>query len=685
MKKKPQDRDSILAKAEKFFNKGNFPLAKREFEKANRIAGQDDITEKIKICVREIEQLKAKDLVKKARKYAKKRKLQDALRCFEQAYGISGEDWVHERIGQLKGELSGRSSLEAARQAETSGEYEKAAGLYRQVLGTQEGKGIRFKMAHCLVRAGRYDDAVSAFKDLMLSDHSAMYDYGFALAKLGKYHQCLDIWGSIKSEDSAFLKQRASVQSLLAADLYDRFEHSEDFAGIYKEGISIVDSTGKGSIGNLVEYCKYTWIDQLWKEERYETIRGLLLPFPSELEADLLALYAKTFFKLAGISGKHLFDLSMFWLTTVYNPEISGKFSARPEERDNIRRALIRKAEDLLKEYADVGDKSSKAALVCWNVEKKLVEDLHALVGDREDLSCLVCSPQFAVRFGKSRQVIQLIRDNRGFFNDMEHYLLTGGYYSSAGPSLFHLENRQYDKALASLPVSGSNDAGESEFVDYCVERVQFACGLHCLEKGEGLSGRYIETVADLFNKAPRYEKELIDKAIDSNEPDKLRLYEDVLSELHLRRPTKGIKDAWSLVMSRRAIMMYNMGQMNLKGTNTTIKKALKLNPENEFARGLLGRVKINVEIEKLDQALTRHKMGKACRIAAASENQEVRDVFFEFMEGSLKELEGQDVDNTEKAFFLRELYRWCADVDESHPILDKIYNISQIAGLEVR
>lgn len=678
MKKEPQNRDSILAKAERFFNRGNYPLAKREFEKADRIAVQDDITEKIKICVMEIGQLKAKDLVKKARKYAKKSKLREALGCFEQAYGISGEDWIRERIGRLKGDLSGRDFLETARQADASGEYEKAAGLYGQVPGIQKGKDTCFKMAHCLVRAGRYNEAVSAFKDLTLSDYSAMYDYGFALAKMGKYHQCLDIWGSVESDDSAFLKQRASVRSLLAADLYDRFEHSEDFAGIYKEGVSIVDSAGDGSIGDLVKYCKYAWIDQLWKEEQYETIRELLLPFPSEMEADLLTLYAKTFFKLAEISGEHLSDLIMFWLATVYHPEISGKFSARPEERDNVRRALIRKAEDLLKKYADVGDKSSKAALVCWNVEKKLAEDIHALVGDREALSCLVCSPQFAVRFGKSRRIIQLIRDNRGFFTDLEHYLLTGGYYSSAGPSLFHLENRQYDKALASLPVSGSYDAGESEFVDYCVEMVQFACGLHCLEEGEGLPGQYIETAVNLFSKTSTYEQELIDKAIDSHEPDKLRLYEDVLGELHSRRPTKGIKDALSLVMSKRAIMMYNLRQMNTKVLNTTIRKALKLNPENEFARGLLGHVKINVEIEELNHALNRHKMGKACRIAAMSENEEVRDLFFEFMERNLKELDGHDVDSTGKAFFLRELYKWCADVDESHPILDKINNESQ-------
>lgn len=675
MKKKPQNRDSILAKAEKFFNRGNYPLAKREFEKADRIAVQDDITEKIKICIREIGQLKAKDLIKKARKYAKKSNLREALRCFEQAYGISGEDWIRERINQLKGNLSSSDSLKAARQAEASGEYEKAAGLYA---GTQKGKDTRFKTAHCLVRAERYDDAVSAFKDLTLSDCSAMYDYGFALAKVGKYHQCLDIWGSIESDDSAFLKQMASVRSMLAANLYDRFEHSEDFAGIYKEGVSIVDSAGDGSIGDLVEYCKYAWIDQLWKEEQYETIRELLLPFPAEMEADLLTLYAKTFFKLAETSGEHLSDLIMFWLTTVYHPEISGKFSARPEERDNVRRALIRKAGDLLKKYADAGDKFSKKALVRWNVEKKLVEDLKALVGDKKALSCLICSPQFAVRFGKSRQIIQLIRDNKDFFTDLEHYLLTSGYYSSAGPSLFYLENRQYDKALAGLPVSGSYDTAESEFVDYCVERVQFACGLHCLEEGEGLPRRYIETVLNLFNKTSKYEQELIGKAIDSHEPDKLRLYEDVLSELHSRRPTKGIKDALSLVMSRRAIIMFNMRQINSKVLNTTIRKALKLNPENEFARGLLGHVKTNVEIEKLNHALNRHKMGKACRIAAMSENEKVRDLFFEFMERNLEELDGHDMDSTGKAFFLRELYKWCADVDESHPILDKIYNKSQ-------
>jgi len=76
-----------LARAEKLFHKGNYPLAQGEFEKAQGMLNQGhgaerrkDIAEKIQICKKETERLRADDLVKRAKKHLRKNNPQEALR-----------------------------------------------------------------------------------------------------------------------------------------------------------------------------------------------------------------------------------------------------------------------------------------------------------------------------------------------------------------------------------------------------------------------------------------------------------------------------------------------------------------------------------------------------------------------------------------------------------------------------
>ena len=372
-----------------------------------------------------------------------------------------------------------------------------------------------------------------------------------------------------------------------------------------------------------------------------------------------------------------LADLAMFWLTAVYG-EIFAKCSSGMKEADNVRQKLVHLAEDLIKKHADSGDVARKSTLVCWNIEKRLVEDLYALVGNRQDFSHLVCTPRFAMRFGRSAEVLRLIRKNRGFFKNREHYLLTGTYYSLAGESLFCIENRDYDKALAVLP-----DEGHDEFVDYGVRRVKFAYGLYCLEQGEIWPGRYLESAMALFDIAPEYEKVLIDNAMAVVGLNEQRCYEEALTEIHKRRPSRGIKDALSLIMSRRAIDMYNQEQINDKTLDTILRKALALNPKNEHAIGNLNDTQVELQRTELAKALKRHKMNKACKIAAETENREVRDEFFEFFEYTVKSLDKMEMEDKEKTFLLKDFYGWCARVDESHPVL---YDIGHMLDqLELR
>jgi len=692
MAKKTKEPTTILEKAEIFFEKGNYSLAKKEFEKADKTLKQDDIAEKIRICEKEIAKEKAKDLIKKGRKSVKKGNLQEALQCFEEAYKISGEDWLPERILELKTELLGNRSLEAAEKAEAAGEYEKAAELYDQAITVQPDMNLLLKKAKVLVKAEKYSDAVAIFKDIELSDQSVMYDYGFALSKLKKYHEALKIWDKITISDNEFLEQKSEVQNLFATDIYQRFNkimtdpdtenHGSQITAIYEHGkyLMMTQNDFNIPISDIAEYCRYAMIEKMWRDEQYEAIYNLLLPFPSCISSDMLALYAKLFFRLSEISDKYLPEFIIFFLTALYDPKIFEELSDDEKERELIREELIKRAEDLIKKYAENSEtkffeknlvSSPDKALICWNIEKQLIKDIQRLVGKREEFYHLICTSQFADKFGKSEAILRLIQNNRDSFSDTEDYLKTGGYYSPAGTALLFTERGEYEKAVAALPAS-SEDA--SEFTAYCKERVYFRYGLYALEKGDNRFVKYFELCAGLFEKSDVYEKELIDRAFDAYDMDKIRRYEEALIHIHESSSTPEIQKALSLVMTRRCIDMYNEHQINFKNLEATIKRALKLDPENELANGTLERMKVDIDLDELNKAIDKLKMNKACQIASQSEFPEVKEEFFRFMDESLEHLLNEaDMNDNQKIVLLHDFSRWCARADETHPILSDI------------
>ena len=679
MKKKNKSFESILARAEKLFDRGNYLLAEKEFEKAEKIEKQNDITEKLKICKKETEKLKVKDLIKRARKYTKKKQLRNALECFEEAYKISKEDSICERIEALNRILRDSDIEKAARNAEAAGQYLKAAELYEKAFASSKQDAHLLKRALCLVKAERYEEAVSVFKDLNPSDSCSLYNYGFALARVGQYYKCLKVWDDIAEQNNDFLEQKEVVSSILADDIFDRFNSTGDFVSLYKEGKYLLDSTGRQDLAELVEYCKYAWIKELWTDEQYETIWELVFDFPATVEPALIALYAKTCFKLAQSSGTRLTDLAMFWLTAVYNSELSGKFSSEAKEREIIRQKLIRMAEAVIKQDINSKDKTAQLALTYWDIDKKLIKYIVALTKDRKEMFHLVCTPRFANLFGKSAQILRLIKENKNFFENTEHYLMTGCYYSSARQSMYHLEARQYEKAFDTLPEVIDGD----EFATYGMLKVKFFYGLYCLEIGERQLKQCFDTVWALFDISSDYEKKLIEKATECYELDELNRYEEALNIIYTKRPSKGIKEALSLVMSKRAIAGYNVRLINNKTLNIILQKALALNPKNEHARVSLDDSKIELKIIALDKAISKYKMNKACKIVVESKSEKVRSCFFEFMEDTVNTLYEMDMEDERKIFFLQDTYKWCAMVDKSHSILHDINGM--LRSLEVK
>ena len=99
--------EQALNKAEIFYNKKNFQSAKRHFDFALRlnpglIKIDPAFAEKFNICLhQEALRLRKEDL-KKARNFEKKNKFSQALELFEKAMSLEKEDWIEDKIAQLK-------------------------------------------------------------------------------------------------------------------------------------------------------------------------------------------------------------------------------------------------------------------------------------------------------------------------------------------------------------------------------------------------------------------------------------------------------------------------------------------------------------------------------------------------------------------------------------------------------
>ena len=747
MKNNVSKSEAILARAEKFMKGGNYHLAQREFTKAYKKIKDVTIAAKIAHCRQEAAIIKAKDLVKRGRKYLKKSNKRSACRCFEEAYAITGEKWLAERIGQLSEAVAGIDAESLAHQAEASGDYLKAAQLYEQSYSFDTSSVrsyLKERQAANLVKAAQYEQAVKCYDQILEglnlpafedSPESA-YNYGFALASQGRYFRCLKIWDRIESDEKEFLKQKEIVARLLEASIYRLLYEQEqakvagktknldnyprDLAAAYEASCHLQNHFGFKKIEQLKTYCQWHLIESLWFEERYETIANLVfspdannqsvapLSLISKKERwgdAILANFARISYKSAETTGHHLDELALYWLTALYHPSAWKLFSEsdfkddESEIKAEVRLKLIAMADAIWNHndsnHADTaGSRSYAEAKSFWNIEKQLITDIDALVGDRKEMAHLVCTPRFAMHLGVSDQVLELIRSAKTpadadsqktpYFKNREYYLKTGSYYSAVGKSLYYLKAKAYQKALDSLPQISQN-----EFENYGMLKVRYTYGLFCLKTGAERPGRYFDSGPELFAIEPDYATELVKKAEEVTDLDQLTRYEEALNGIYTQTLKEQgeslvqIQKVLSLVMSRRAVKLFNQGMMNNKTLSITLKKALKLNRQNEFARGILEETKAELEILEMEKALNRFKMHKACKIAVDSEYPKVTEAFFEYMAYGIKDINKSSHDTSHKLLILNETYDWCVWVDDTHPILDEIEEIIEKLGGE--
>lgn len=675
-KKKGQDLESVLARAEKFWGRGNYPLAEKEYVQALKKGYQGDLSHKLDVCRQEIAKQKSKELSKKGRIQLRKENFQAALTLFEQAQELEPQAWIQEKVNALRGLVQAENLLDSARQAEAGGEFQRAVDLYDQAgQGPEADSGILLRKAACLVKAEDFQGAVSTLAGLEVTSNEDLYNQGFALIKTGRLYEGLCAWKRVQRNETPagqwqqFQKQLEMVREALAAEFVDRIHagsYQDDPLSLYRQSTALLESLNDPGTDQDLKQCQQILITDLWAKQRYQDIADLLDPPSGEIDFQQLAMLAKFYFRLAEATGSHHDELRMFWLTAVYDPRLGG-FFATESEPEQVRARLIQMADALIKKSRNTDKTREDSAWTRWSTDKALLETLSGFNSPSRGSGFVLCTPAFAERFGRSPQMLEFIRANKDSFQTEDDYQRVGGYYSEGGTSQYLLDEGAYAQALKALPQSAWE---QGEFVKHIGLRVHFYYGLHCLETGEDKVERYFKDIAQLFDLHPKYKKQLLAWATKACEDSlaKMQRYETGLQKILSQKSSRSIAQRLSLVVSNRAVQSYNQGQISDEILASQLKQALNIDPENGHARENFNKTRIDLETEKMDQAMEKGKIKKAGSIAGKSEFPQVQESFFDSAQEIVAELLELEADKDHlKVSILRELQIACQRIDPGH------------------
>ncbi len=682
MAKKKNKIETTLNRAEKLFSAGNFLLAEKEFEKVQKKLDRTDIAEKIDICRKETQALKARQLIKEGHKAVQNDKLSQAITCFEEANALLSDPLLTDKIKELQGKQIRERVGEAAQEAEAVHDYFRASTLYDRAW--EETGARKFLLGSALnhVKANAYDSALDRFEQLEKQgdpeqmEESAVYSYGFALAKTGHYFDALKQWEKLNSGNDLFIEQKRRLLGLACSDLFAAIGKETDVQGAFTRAGVLLHMANALDCSDLIDmletlsaYYRLMLVEIFWDQENFMHIAALSDQMMTHVEPAILALHAKTYFHLARDNDSFLNPMMTFWLTAIYSNDISKQFSEDPDTTDNVQQKLIHLAEQRINKHGD--SPSSRRAADYLAIEKKLIKDLSAISHQQPQEAVRICTPGYALIFHRSTTLLELIRKNRSYFKDSEHYLETGGYYSKAGESLYALKTGSVTKAMALLEemdLSVSSD----EFLDYVIRLVHFEYGLWALKNGDKSYLKYFESTPALFETVPSIEKRFVHSMLQYDGED-LLLYEKLLLQISKKRRSDPVDEALSFIMTQSAIEKFNDGKINNKQVKVLIEKALTLCPGNELAIETMEQTYLELEMDEMAKAFNRNKLNKAARLVANSSYSEMYDNFFEFMEEILREVKISNLDESNKQGHYHLLLNAAAIVDYNHPFVDRV------------
>jgi hypothetical protein len=678
MARKKNKVDAILKRAHKLFNAQNYLLAEKEFEKARKKAPSSEIDEKLEICREKNRSEKGRLLVKKGYSAIKNQALQEAISCFTRAQQLLNDPELSEKIRELEQQMQVDDTEDIGRNAEESGDFATAAALYEQIWQKTGQQDFCIRSGVCHVKAGIDDQAIRIFQQADTLDDAGYYFYGFALARMGQYPEAIIEWEKITTRIHGLMPQKKQVLSLAFSTLYHALEKGADIetirsrAGQLKAVARTLDlPEPAGHFDTLYQYCSIALLEIWWEQQAYEKIAGLLEQEPRFNSLEFIALKAKTCYHLAEKNDAFLFPMVQSWFTAIFFENTGVEYIDHPEKKQQqLRQQLIRLAEQRIDGHT--GSRTVRQAADLFALEKKLITDMEAMYRASRSGTPRICTPFYAAATGRSEEILSDIRKNRDFFKDSSHYLETGGFYSRAWEGLYALQTGDADKANELMEPVIEDTAPLDEFVEYGVARVQLAYGQVCLERGEKKFLPFFSSTPALFDAAPSIEQRFADR-LTHYHGDRLAEYETVLKWLYEKRPSPPLARALSEIMSTLAVRRFNNNQFNDQQLATMLKKALDIHPENQYARHNLKQTLMDIEEEKILDALYKNKPGKAADIVMESDYPEMEAFFFSEAQDMLDMLCSSIPDKGFLTILLHRLRDACEYVDETHELVGQI------------
>ena len=134
------------------------------------------------------------------------------------------------------------------------------------------------------------------------------------------------------------------------------------------------------------------------------------------------------------------------------------------------------------------------------------------------------------------------------------------------------------------------------------------------------------------------------------------------------------MKKVFCSVLTHQAVLLHNEGSIDRKVLLASMKKAVSLNPDDDFARMTFDDARMDAEMYALHQTMSAGKLNKASRIASRSSFREVVDQFFLFAAQVVEQVEAGDYPDDTSAFFMvNQLLESASEVDPEHEMIRDI------------
>jgi tetratricopeptide (TPR) repeat protein len=690
-----------LERGVKFFDKGNFPLAKREFETALGLGVSEaqarEIAAKLEICAREVEALEAREAIKRARKLEKKGQHREALAQFEKALASAPEDWIEERILALRRALSQAEASDLLAAVAEDEDPQVRLAAYDKALAAGSSATVVEQRANCLVELERFEEAVAQYASVPLSSDLSRYRQGYACAATGRYLEALAAWRKLERLPEGLAQQVEQLlpfacreaQGLNAdgdAQADEQETGARSRAGAYETILAMIDRINADAMSGESgpkfgpkfgakfgaelrawgELAACRRLDALWQARRYEDMRPLLPPLGQPLDQAALALHAKVDFKHAERDPDQLESAIGPWLTAVYQDELLDALAVHavaptPVDRQALRALLVERLAAVVKTHAKAGRLSSRTQGL-WRMEERLIRQLAALPVRGQPPAGYPCTPGFARQHGLAQAIFAFLEAQSSPPSEADIDLQElRACFGPTGAAMMAIATGEEERALAALPRGLDTD-----LTRYCRERIALACGMAKVRRGEPLSKRHFLDALPLLQAEPKRVQELVDLAYSDKPAAFFEGLADTLEALcdHIDNPK--LPEAAAHVMGIKAVSMLNQGA-SLGPVRKLLERALDIYPESELAETTLDALEERLLGDDIAKAFKRQNPLRAARLVSTSEDPSHREYFFNTLEVWFQDVLGEE--ESLQISFLAELLECCLIVDENHPL----------------